>query len=105
MRYTISHLQTAVRGTLAGPVRCCYRLDLQTSNVPGCRLAGSVSVALIGELGSAGPFELSPGGGDAAHGGPGGSAQSGGGVFECSALDSFLLEGLPDLGAIQEASR
>lgn len=86
-------------------MRCCYRLDLQTSDVPGNHLAGSVSVALIGELGSAGPFELSAGGGDAANGGAGGSAWSGGGVLERGALDSFLLEGLPDLGAIQEASR
>lgn len=90
---------------MAGPVRCCYRLDLQTSDAPGNRLAGSASMALIGELGSAGPFELSTGSGDAAGGGPGGSARSGGGgVFERGALDSFLLEGLPDLGAIQEAS-
>ena len=84
-------------------MRCCYRLDLQTSDVPGSRLAGSVSVALTGELGSAGPFELSAGSGNAADGGPG-SGSAGGGVFERGALDSFLLEGLPDLGAIQEAS-
>ena len=89
---------------MAGPVRCCYRLDLQTSDVSGDRLAGSVSVALIGELGSAGPFELSAGSGGTADDGPRGSGWSAGGVFERGALDSFLLEGIPDLGAIQEAS-
>ena len=94
----------SVCGILAGPVRCCYRLDLQTTDLPGSRLAGSATVALVGELGAAGPFELSAGSGSRAEGGARGSAWSGGGVFERGSLDSYLLEGLPDLGTIQEAS-
>jgi hypothetical protein len=67
---------------------CTYRLDVQTSDLPGSQLAGAVSVALLGERARAGPFELRGGGGAG---------------FARGALDSFLLEGLPDLGAVQEA--
>ena len=87
------------------PARCCYRLDLQTSDLPASRLAGSAVVVLVGELGRAGPFELSGGGGGGG-GGDGGQAIGGGGAwvgFAPGALDSFFLEGLLDLGAIQEA--
>jgi len=68
-------------------VACTYRLDVQTSDLPGSQLAGAVTVSLLGARARAGPFELRGGGGAG---------------FARGALDSFLLEGLPDLGAVQE---
>jgi hypothetical protein len=61
---------------------------VQTSDLPGSQLAGAVTVSLLGARARAGPFELRGGGGAG---------------FGRGALDSFLLEGLPDLGAVQEA--
>lgn len=67
-------------------VECSYRIELQTSDLRGAGTSANGVISLIGSLAEAGPFQM----------------VNDGQTFQRGRLDVITLDGLPDIGAIQQ---
>ena len=67
-------------------VDCSYKVELQTSDVPGAGTSANGVISLIGKLAEAGPIQL----------------VNTGGSFQRGSLDVMTLDELPDIGPIQQ---
>ena len=67
-------------------VDCSYKVELQTSDLPGAGTSANGVISLIGKLAEAGPFQL----------------VNHGGSFQRGSLDVMTLDEVPDIGSIQQ---
>ena len=68
---------------------CSYQIELQTSDLSGAGTSANGVISLIGRMGEAGPFQM----------------VNDGQTFQQGSLDTITLDGLPDLGPIQQVSQ